>query len=233
MFGMGGQPQPKGDIRALWNALGIQPTGDQGGLRPLKAEVVWQEYNPYPKIQGQGLDPELVFIRDDMTARGETKGTRGEFNPEEPVVAHFEEVLFPYPTGISQKMGSKTKFTELVRTADSISGTIEADKLEADRIDERLLQRDGGKPSSRGYILAAWIRGEGESAAAEASEGEKAKSVEVKPTAVTKSDDKGGVNAIYVADIDLLGSFFVQQGRNEPNTSIKNSASTTCRSSAI
>jgi ABC-2 type transport system permease protein len=128
-------------------------------------------------------------------------------------------VLFPYPTGISQKMGAKTKFTELVRTADSISGTIEADKLEADRIDERLLQRDRGKPSSRGYILAAWIRGEGEGAAAEASEGEQAKSVEVKPTAATKSDDKG-VNVIYVADIDLLGSFFVQQ-RNEPNTSIQ------------
>jgi len=122
----------------------------------------------------------LVFIRDDMMARGETKGTRSAFNPEEPVVAHFEEVLFPYPTGISQKMGSKTKFTELVRTADKLSGTIETDKLEADRIDERLLQRDRGKPSPRGYILAAWIRTEGEGTSSEASDDEKAKSVEVK-----------------------------------------------------
>src|SRR6185369_16832257 len=101
MFGMGGGPQPKGDIRALWNALGIQPTGDAGEMRPMKAEVVWQDYNPYPKFEG--ITPELVFIRDDIT-----KGTAGAFNSSEPVVAHFEEVLFPFPTGITQKMGAKT-----------------------------------------------------------------------------------------------------------------------------
>src|SRR5207248_5725635 len=115
---------------------------------------------------GGDLDPELVFIRDDMMMRGDAaKGTRSAFNPEEPVVWHFEEVLFPFPTGITQKMGAKTKMVELVRTADKISGTIDVDKLEADRADERLLQRDRGRPSPRGYILAAWIRGEAESAA--------------------------------------------------------------------
>jgi ABC-2 type transport system permease protein len=220
MFGMGGGgPQPKGDIRALWNALGIQPTGDEGELRPTKGEVIWQDYNPYPKFQGQDLDPELVFIRDDM------KGSASAFNPEEPVVAHFEEVLFPFPTGITQKMGAKVKVTELVRTADKISGTIDVNKLQADRFDERLLARDRGKPSSRGYILAAWIRGEAESASegGEGEEKEKSKTIEIKPTKAGGSADdakkSGGINVIYVTDIDLLSSQFVQM-RNEPNQMI-------------
>ncbi len=218
MFGMGGGgPQPKGDIRALWDTLGIQPTGDDGAPRPMKGEVVWQDYNPYPKFEGQGLDPELVFIRDDMTS------SSSAFNPDEPAVAHFEEVLFPFPTGISQKMGAKVTVTELVRTADKISGTIDVTKLQADRMDERALARGRGKPSTRGYILAAWIRGEGESpTAGEAESSEKAKTIEIKPTAAVAEAAKkpGGINVIYVTDIDLLSSQFVSM-RNEPNLMIQ------------
>jgi ABC-2 type transport system permease protein len=218
MFGMGGGgPQPKGDIRALWDALGIQPTGDDGAPRPMKGEVVWQDYNPYPKFEGQGLDPELVFIRDDMT------NSSSSFNPDEPVVSHFEEVLFPFPTGITKKMGAKVDVTELVRTADGISGTIDVNKLQTDRMDERALIRSRGRPTTRGYILAAWIRGEGESAAGgEGEDAEKGKTVEIKPTAVSADSTKkpGGINVIYVTDIDLLSSQFVQM-RNEPNLMIQ------------
>lgn len=216
MFGMGGGgPQPKGDIRALWDTLGIQPTGDDGAPRPMKGEVIWQDYNPYPKFDG--IDPELVFVRDDMSS------SSSAFNPEEPAVAHFEEVLFPFPTGISQKMGAKVTVTELVRTADRISGTIDVNKLQADRMDERALALGRGKPSPRGYILAAWIRGEGESTAGGEQEGaDKGKTVEIKPTAAVAEAAKksGGINVIYVTDIDLLSSQFVSM-RNEPNTMIQ------------
>ena len=95
----------------------------------MPGEVVWQDYNPYPKFQGRELGPELVFVRDDMP---EQQGSRS--TAEEPVVSHFEEVLFPYPTGISQKIGAKLKFTELVSTADEQSGTIDVNELQADRM---------------------------------------------------------------------------------------------------
>jgi hypothetical protein len=60
----------------------------------MKSDVIWQVYNPYPRFQGRGLGPELVFIRNDMP------DNREPFNHEAPVVSGFEEVLFPYPTGI-------------------------------------------------------------------------------------------------------------------------------------
>ena len=67
-------------------------------------------------------------------------------------------------------------------------------------MDERLLQRDRGRPTPRGFILAAWIRGESDSSGDEAKDGDKSKSVEVKPTAATSGGEKGGINAISASD---------------------------------
>jgi ABC-2 type transport system permease protein len=216
MFGMGGPPPEKGDIRALWNLLEIQVTGDQGELRNIPGEVVWQKYNPYPRFQGRGLGDELVFIRNDMP------DNRDPFNYEAPVVANFEEVLFPYPTGLSQKLGASSKMIELVRTSEDRSGTIEVNKLQATNLDPDALQFERGKPTKRSYILAAWIQGE-KSAAAEGESSGQSKTVEIKPTAASgdQASDSGkkGVNAIYVGDIDVLSSEFVRM-RNEPNLMI-------------
>jgi ABC-2 type transport system permease protein len=217
MFGMGGPPPEKGNIRALWDALELQVTGDQGELGAVPGEVIWQNYNPYPRFQGRGLGPELVFIRNDMP------DNREPFNHEAPVVSNFEEVLFPYPTGLSQKMGARLKMTELVRTSEDRSGIIDANKLQATNLDPYMLEMERGRPTKRSYILAAWIQGEGK--AADAAEGagdgagKKAKTVEVKPTAAVGASEAAkapGVNCIYVADIDVLSSEFVRM-RNEPN----------------
>jgi ABC-2 type transport system permease protein len=227
MFGMGGQPQPKGDIRALWDVLGIQVTGDLGSRTPkLPQTIVWQDYNPYPKFQMGIIGPELVFIRNDAP------GAKDVFNPEEPVAAGFEELFFPYPTGISPVSGSKLNFTELVSTSAKISGTIDSDELQMRSLDGDL-QEKRGKPTDRKYVLAAWIRGE---EPAENGDGEKKddKKKSDKKGDDTKVNDKGAksdgsetadaskprpIDVIYVGDIDLLHSEFVQL-RNQPNPDI-------------
>jgi ABC-2 type transport system permease protein len=218
MFGMGGQPQPKGDIRALWDALGIQATGDTGPRGPTPGQIVWQQYNPYPKFQIEGIGHELIFVRN------EAPGAKDVFNPELPVVAKFEELLFPYPTGISQASGSKLKFTELVSTSSTESGTIEATDWQASAGDPYLLQEKRGKPTGRKYTLAAWIRGE---SAGDKDGGESTGDKQKSEDKTTKKDGEAGnngpkdrpVNVIYVGDIDLLHSEFVQL-RNQPNTEI-------------
>jgi ABC-2 type transport system permease protein len=231
MFGMGGQPSPKGDINALWKALEIQVTGFESDAMPAPGQVVWQNYNPYPKFAGRELSPELVFIRDDMADNKEP------FNREEPVVSHFEEVLFPYPTGIAQRIGAKLKFTELVSTAGDKSGTIDVMELQGPPSTPYEMDQKRGKPSKSGYTLAAWIRGEppsdkpadpaGESGEGEAQEPKapEVKTVAAQADAKAKQDDKAkaaepakprGINVIYVGDIDVLSSEFVMM-RNEPN----------------
>ena len=223
MFGMGGPPPQKGDIRALWEALGIQVTGDTGARGPAPGQIVWQNYNPYPKFQMRGIGPELVFIRNDAP------GAKNVFNPEQPLVAKFEELLIPYPTGITQASGAKHKFIELVSTSSTESGTISVDDWQANSFDPYLLDEKRGKPTGRKYILAAWIKGEPDPKAAGDANDKKSEDKDKKEDA--KKDDKAdkdkkdeatkprGVNAIYVGDIDMLHSEFVML-RNQPNPEI-------------
>jgi gliding motility-associated transport system permease protein/gliding motility-associatede transport system auxiliary component len=215
MMGMGGQPQPKGDIRALWKALGIQVTGDSGAgggeFGEVPATIVWQEFNPYPKFQIRGIGPELVFIRNDAP------GATNAFNPQEPVCANFEELLVPYPTGITQALGSKLSFTELIATSSTMSGTIKVSDWQSSQVDPYLLEEKRGKHSKGKFTLAAWIRAEEPAGGTADKEGAKsAKADDKKAAAAAKPK---GINVIYVGDIDLMHSEFVQL-RNQPNTEI-------------
>jgi ABC-2 type transport system permease protein len=217
MFG-GGQPQPKGDIQALWSALGIKVTGEPEPTNPVPAVIVWQDFNPYPKFQVRGIGPELVFIRDDAP------GAKASFAPDQPAVAGFEELLLPYPTGVAQAIGSKLKFAELVATSPTISGTLTVENWQANQFDPLLLEKERGKPTDRKYVLAAWIRGEeaaGSTKSETAKSGDKLAKDEGKgdKSASASTAKPSPLNVIYVGDIDLLSGEFVRM-RNEPNQAI-------------
>jgi ABC-2 type transport system permease protein len=226
MFG-GGQPQPKGDIRALWTALGIKVTGDGATVRnETPATIVWQDFNPYPKFQVPGIGPELVFVRDDVP------GAKACFSPEEPVVAGFEELLLPYPTGLSQAIGSKLNFSELVSTSPALSGTLTVDDWKANQFDPILLDEKRGKPTGNTkYVLAAWIRdpslvkSEDDKSAKSGDKSAKSGDDSAKKDDAKKDNAKSDaasadkprpLNVIYVGDIDMLSGEFVRM-RNEPN----------------
>jgi ABC-2 type transport system permease protein len=175
---------------------------------------VWQKYNPYPKFQMGSIGDELVFIRNDAP------GAKNAFNPEEPVAAKFEELLFPYPTGITPKSGSKLTFTALIETSATESGTIPTMDLQGTHPSELAEKR--GKPTGRKYTLAAWIRGE--ESADKGSDGKDGKKKADDKAAKTDENPAGEskerpIDVIYVGDIDLLHSEFVQL-RNQPNPDI-------------
>jgi ABC-2 type transport system permease protein len=224
MFG-GGQPQPKGDIQALWKVLGIEVTGEKGDLAGVPASVVWQEYNPYPKIKFRQIGPEFVFVSN------EAPGAKNAFNSSEPLVAKFEELLLLFPTGISQKLGSKLSFTELVATGAAAAGTISVSDWQANAHDPYLLQDKRGNPAEKKFTLAAWIRGDkpanagsdSKEKSAGSKDGDKAEGEGEEDTKADKNGMTGlatgkqpAINVIYVGDIDLLHSEFVQL-RNMPN----------------
>ncbi|HND51077.1 MAG TPA: Gldg family protein [Pirellulaceae bacterium] len=199
MFGGGGPPPPKGDITKLWKALGIECEGEPGqpsfGGPPagFDAHIVWQRFNPYPKVQVAGFTNEFVFIRN------EQPGADQPFNVKDQVSSGIEELLFPMPGAIRPIKDSNVEFTPLVQTG-TASGTITFQKWQQAQESPAALQLAEGASRKAHYSLAARLKG-----------------VDDK-----KSDDKKGgddkssdwqdkpVNAIYVADIDLMASAFVR-----------------------
>ena len=108
MFGGGGQAEPKGDITQLWKLLGVEMYGD---------EVVWQNFNPEPKL-GE-IYKEWIFVDDSLA----TQGTLNPFDPDDPISKGMKQVLFFWPGSFRPAEGSKMNFQKLAVTGQD-SGTI-------------------------------------------------------------------------------------------------------------
>ena len=195
MMGMNQPPQPKGNIRDLWNLLGIDF---------LDTKVIWQRYNPYPKV-GQ-FPPEFVFV-------GEGSGATQAFNPEDEISGGLQEMLYLFPGAIHGRNTSQLEIVPLVRTG-SETGTV---------AHEEILQRSmfgGGSlnpvrrlvPTREEYVLAAHIRGQlpGETTTVEGED---------EPGA---SADPVDIDVVLVADIDVLYSaFFALRSRgSDPDAEV-------------
>ena len=198
MFGGGQQPQPKGNIRDLWTVIGIEPPGEpnfQGGFSP---DIAWQRYNPYQKLQIQGIPDSWIF------ASVESPGAVNALNNEDPITKGLSEILFPVPGVIVPAATSELKFTPLVKTGDS-AGRMRYEQYRNNQQDPARLQGAQGNPTGE-QILAARIRGvdgvDGDNA-----EGETA-------TEETESGSASGaakpLHVVYVADIDLMMSAFMR-----------------------
>jgi ABC-2 type transport system permease protein len=137
-------PEPKGDIGELWKVLGVDFSGNN---------VVWQNYNPFPKLGG--LPHEWVFVDREC-------GAKEPFNPDDPISSGLQQVLFLFPGSVSGLNSSELKFTSLVTTSNN-TGTIRHDQLimpsfmgqQQMNPDIPLLER----PTGESYVLAAQIRG--------------------------------------------------------------------------
>jgi ABC-2 type transport system permease protein len=146
MFMQRQPPQPKGDIGPLWKLLGI----DFGG-----ENVVWQHYNPYPKL---GAVPrEWVFV-------DYGSGAAHPFNPRNDIVKRLQQVLFIFPGAVSglNSAPSGLKFTELVSTSER-TGTVRWDQImQPGFMGQRGFNPElplHEKPTNDKYVLAAQIRG--------------------------------------------------------------------------
>ena len=196
MFGGGQQPQPKGNIRDLWTAIGIEPPGEpnfQGGFNP---DVAWQQYNPYQKLQIQGIPDSWVFASD------ESPGADNAINSEEPITAGLNEILFPVPGAIVAAANSELKITPLVKTGD-FAGRMRYEQYRNNQQDPARLKGAQGNPTGE-QIIVARIRGVG----GEESDDEEA-------TAGDATDGNGDtaakpIDVVYVADIDLMMSAFMR-----------------------
>jgi ABC-2 type transport system permease protein len=201
-------PQQKGAIDPLWNALGINYAGDR---------VIWQDWNPIPKLSW--LEPEFVFV-------GQGSGATPPFGSD-PISSNLQQVLLPFPGTVSKLNVSAMQFTPLLFTGKR-SGTVRT----SDVIQMSPFGMGGGglnperqhEVGGMEYILAAKIHGRlppnqmmaddkapaaKPAAKAEAQPAAKADAKDAKTTGAEKKPEGPEINVVFVADIDMLhGEFF-------------------------
>ena len=146
-------PPLKGEINLLWMALGVRFDG---------ANVLWKNYNPYPKLAG--LSEEYLFVdaqpikyeveKDDNRA-SEQSDRIESFNPNVPAVASLEHILFPFVGSMSPAENAETTFTPLIRvSAGGYSSVADIIPLGIRTQSKKRLERESV------YTLAAHITGD-------------------------------------------------------------------------
>jgi ABC-2 type transport system permease protein len=156
---MGQMPQMKGDIQKLWKLLGVEMVGGRGnpiafGPQEPTPAVIWQDWNPYPKISQMRVPREFVFIQRTVT------GNDAPFNEKDSITSGLQELWFPFPGGLKNPNSSKTKFTPLVTTGDP-TGTIQPDVYKSvARRGEPPVREENDNITHELYVLAAKITGE-------------------------------------------------------------------------
>ncbi|HUP77881.1 MAG TPA: GldG family protein, partial [Pirellula sp.] len=193
MMGMmgGGGPQPKGDIRPLWRALGIEIPGRPGMMGGYSPDICWQEYNPYPILAETSEASDLWIF-----AREEAPGAENALSDASEITKGLKEIMFLYAGVIVPAKDSGIKFTTLVKTG-QIAGTMpksEIDGVQQSGISRAMEYKLRHGANKGEQILAALLEGE-----------------EVKGD----SSSKRPIKAVYVSDIDCMSRTFVDI-RNRP-----------------
>lgn len=197
------QLPPKCDIQRLWRKLGIRvqtaPTIGLGVPPTRDPKLVWQRYNPY---QHEMDLPDLYVF-----ASNNAPNANEALSPSSPITSGMSEILFPMPGYISPAPETPLNFQPLAKTGGS-SGNIELGKfIQASRTGSmrQLLLAQG--PDRGEQILAAHIRS-GQPAESDDADGGDADGGDAKNADAAKDPD--GMNVVYVADIDVLTSVFMQ-----------------------
>lgn len=187
MMGMmgGGGPQPKGDIRPLWRALGIEVPGQLGMQGSFSPDLCWQEYNPYPILSQTSQATDLWIFASESAPYAEDA-----LSESSEITKGLKEIMFLYAGVILPAKESAVKFSALVKTG-QVAGNMR--KSDIDSIQRSGLSRSTEVTIRRGktqgeQILAALLEGE------DAKEGATAK----RP-----------IKAVYVTDIDCMSEVFV------------------------
>ncbi len=206
MMGGAPPPEPKGDMQALWKVLGLD-IPIQSGFSGINPDVVWQQYNPHPKLQYlTNANDEWLFVLDGI-------GEEEDFLSDESLVTKgLRELMFLYSGAIrKEEKRDDLKIVEIVRTREN-SGRIKYEDIQS--------QMRGGDPSAAQLqvlqgpptgeqTVAVYVEGVTDGGSSEKSDAAKAEA----DNADVKS--KRPIKAVYVADVDYMHPFF-SENRKRP-----------------
>jgi len=200
-FGGGPPPEPKGDLRGLLDLIGIDWPS---------SEIVWNVYNPHPKLADLQSTPEIVFI-------GKGSGAADAFNPEHSASAGLQEIVTLFPGLLRPKAGgSGPEFTPLLRTG-TTGGTIPW----SDVVQQGFMGISGINPRRRhlptgvSYTLAARVTGERPADTPKDSTKDAAKKDADKKAETKAASPPVKINVIAIADLDFIGEQFFDLRRRK------------------
>lgn len=202
MFGGGGGPQPKGDIRQLWDLLELDVPGRPGMQGLFSPSLVWQQHNPYPNLDAAN---ELwVFI--DESAPG-VQQAGDSFSLESEITSGLNQVLAIYSGGVYPKPETKLNHVRLMQTSQQ-SGTIPAEAVQQIMAGQSTLLRELGNVEPT-IPIAVSIEGESVEGGADASANEDSATDAAEEEGgqepqEDRSESAGGIKAVYVADTDMM-----------------------------
>lgn len=216
MLGGGAPPEPKGDMQALWKALGLS-IPMQSSMTGINPDVVWQQYNPHPKLEYlTNANDEWLFI---LEGNAEDEDFLSE---QSPVTAGLRELMFLYAGAIEKEdKRDDLTITELVTTRENsgrIGFTELQNQMRTGNPSTAQLQVLQGPPTGA-QTVAVLIEG---AAAAETVDDTAAE-----PAGVTEGEAKASeeapakpaaarpIKAVYVADVDYMHPFF-SENRKRP-----------------
>ncbi len=173
-------PEPKGDVGALWSLLNVD-------FRD--REIVWDAYNPYPKISQ--FPPEYIFV-------GGGSGGEGTISAASSITSGLQQVMFLFAGSLRPRLGSTLTFSPLLRTG-TVTGRVAFNEI----FQRSFFGISGLNPGRRheatgeSYVLATHIRGR-----------PPAEEVAASTQPATPTNEPGELNVVLVSDIDLLYSVF-------------------------
>ncbi len=231
MFQPQQQPEPKGDVKQLFDLLGVElvaksrRTGLFGGADS-DFSVVWQNYKPRRFEGFDQLTPEYVFVEQEAPHKSPVFEP---FNESDPVTSGLQSLILPLPGGIRALNAATTDFQPLVKTG-SESGEIMVKDVMSARTAAEIRSREG-QPTELEYVLAARITGKPKQAddaeppadsKSASDKGDKQDEKKDAQAAAAKSAAAPELNVILVADVDMLASlFFDSRARRMPDNDMQ------------
>ncbi len=202
MFG-GGGPQPKADMKKMWSLLGLTVPGETSMMGLFAPDIVWQDFNPYWKLQVEGIPDSWVFCR------REAPGGEDSINDQSPITAGLTEIFFPVPGAIKPDRESDLKFTRLVSTGD-MAGTLSFQAFMENQQNPGEMRKAQGDRTGP-QIIAARITGhrEKDERPREASQDKPASDAK-DAKAKKETPQAPAIDVVYVADIDLMMPAFLR-----------------------
>ena len=194
-------PEPKGDIRAFLEKLGI---------RWDPSLIVWDAYNPHPDLAH--LPPEVVFL-------GRGNENPEVFNASNPASEALQQLVLLYPGSVDSASGEGLTYRPLLETG-TLSGRFPYFQMVQRSFLGASLNRNlPHRPDPMTYTLAAEVKGSsspGEAPGETAPEVDPSEDSDGEAEADTLKEAAAPLHVIVVADLDFISEQFFQIRRLGP-----------------